>query len=447
MTRPFKLLLVGDSDSQILACEALCRFPRELAVEITINTIPRKGTPKAILLRAQALGRHWSHSIEELITHPEIAQFDAVGVYLTGSKIAQFRAALRLLPSSHRPLMFCGFNGVVLEKFIEGIYWRLGTDLICLNGPRDREALQRITAATPFENQPIALTGLKRNLPESPLATEERPKLLVFTEQVVMPSSLSDRVRMVRILAGLAERSPNWQVVIKPRIAPGETTFHKVKNHISQTLEQALLQIPANLSLDYGPLPDLLQRARLMATVSSTAFFDALDFGCRPLVMADFGIQRENGSHTFAGSGTWTVLDNVDNLDQLDSNLPAPSKDWLDWMGYGNASTPANLITELTRLKDERPELSAAAEVMAPQAAATPRKGYLSSGNISFMQLRRMAEKAIAEGQYGEAANFLKIAKQLRPTHRNVSRRLQAVQTRNRLLRQLQLILSRRRLG
>ena len=146
MSRPFKLLLVGDSDSQILACEALCRFPEELSVEITINTVPREGTPESILSRAQALGRHWNHTVEELITHPEIASFDAVGVYLTGSKIAQFRAALNLLPNPQRPLMFCGFNGVVLEKFIEGIYWRFGSDLICLNGPRDQEALQRITA-------------------------------------------------------------------------------------------------------------------------------------------------------------------------------------------------------------------------------------------------------------------------------------------------------------
>ena len=151
MNRPIKVLFVGDSDSQILACEALCRFPKNLMVEITINTIPREGTPEAILLRAQALGRHWCHSIEELITHPEITEFDAVGVYLTGSKIAQFRAALDLIPASHRPLMFCGFNGVVLEKFIEGIYWRLGYDLICLSGPRDLEALRRVTAYTPFE--------------------------------------------------------------------------------------------------------------------------------------------------------------------------------------------------------------------------------------------------------------------------------------------------------
>jgi hypothetical protein len=48
MTGPFKLLLIGDSDSQLLACEALCRFPSELNVQVTINAIPRDGTPDAI---------------------------------------------------------------------------------------------------------------------------------------------------------------------------------------------------------------------------------------------------------------------------------------------------------------------------------------------------------------------------------------------------------------
>ena len=82
-------------------------------------------------------------------------QFDAIGVFLTGSKISDVRLALGLLPAGERPLLFCGFNGVVLEKFIEGMSWRLGYDLICLNGPRDRDAmLERMVSTTPFRRQP-----------------------------------------------------------------------------------------------------------------------------------------------------------------------------------------------------------------------------------------------------------------------------------------------------
>ena len=51
-TRPtLKLLLIADSDSQLLACEALCSAPTTLNVDWTINVIPRDGTPQALLQR------------------------------------------------------------------------------------------------------------------------------------------------------------------------------------------------------------------------------------------------------------------------------------------------------------------------------------------------------------------------------------------------------------
>ena len=108
MTDPFRLLLIGDSDSQLLACEALCRFPEDLAVEVTINAIPRDGTPEPILRRAENLGRLWRLEMGQLLMHPDLMQFDAIGVFLTGSKISDVRLALGLLPAGERPLLFCG---------------------------------------------------------------------------------------------------------------------------------------------------------------------------------------------------------------------------------------------------------------------------------------------------------------------------------------------------
>ena len=45
------VLLIADSDSQLLACEALCSAPTTLDVHWTINVIPRDGTPQALLQR------------------------------------------------------------------------------------------------------------------------------------------------------------------------------------------------------------------------------------------------------------------------------------------------------------------------------------------------------------------------------------------------------------
>ena len=437
MKRPFRLLLIGDSDSQLLACEALCRFPSALNVQVTINAIPREGTPALILERAAALGDLWRLELGQLLTHPQLRQFDAIGVFLTGSKISDFRLALDLLPNRQRPLLFCGFNGVVLEKFMEGMSWRLGYDLICLSGPRDREAMERMLEGSPFVGQRTVLTGLHRQntTDQALLSQEQRPKQLVFAEQVVMPSGSADRAEMVRILSDLARRSPDWEVLIKPRIAPGESTFHAVPYHISSTLQQTLGHPPTHLKLDYRPLPQLLQQSRLLATVSSTAFFDALDMGCKPVVMGDFGMDPANGSHVFAGSGVWRALDAVEDLDALDQELPEPDPNWLAWMGYGTALEPKHLIAALQDLCPIPPQ----------QDKTIP--GYITNAKLSFTQLRRDAESAIKAKNWEEAISLLKLGVIMRPTHRNVARRLKAVSTGNRLIRSLLLIVSYRNVG
>ena len=437
MSSPFRLLLIGDSDSQLLACEALCQFPDHLKVDVTINAIPRDGTPESILQRAQELGTLWRFDMGQLLTHPHLYQFDAIGIYLTGSKISDFRLALSLLSRGVRPLLFCGFNGVVLEKFLEGISWRLGYDLICLNGPRDKDAMHQIVIGSPFAEQPTVLTGLRRNggPGTTPIPHYKRGRQMVFTEQVVMPRNEQDRADMVRILADLARRSPNWEVLIKPRIAPDEATFHQAETHISKTVFQSIGQPPSNFRLDYRPLPELLSQSRLMATVSSTAFFDALDFGCKPVVMSDFGMNPANGSHVFAGSGVWRRLDAVEDLNALDQELGQPNPEWLNWMGYGREWKPEQLIISLQQLRTTKQEPF--------QAKA----GYLTNANLSSKQLRRNAERAIEEGNWNEAQTLLKLGSLMRPAHRNIARRLKAVEQTNRLLRRLLLILTYRDVG
>ena len=249
-----------------------------------------------------------------------------------------------------------------------------------------------------------------------------------------MPSSARDRADMVKILAELALRSPNWEVLIKPRIAPGDATFHDVETHISTTLRQTLGVPPANLKLDYRPLPDLLRKAPLMATISSTAFFDALDFGCRPIAMNDLGLHASHGSHVFAGSGVWRSLRDARNLDELEQGLPEPSPAWLDWMGYSEQYRAEDLFDALEKFEPA-------------SATGITHCGYPTNTQSSFNQLRVGAEAAICTADWRAAADLLAQAAQMRPQHRGVARRLAAVSCRNPLLRRVGLILSYRDLG
>ena len=433
MTASLRLLLIADSDSQLLACDALCRFSADQPVALTINVIPREGTPQALLDRMGQRGTLWHQELAPLLRDPRILEMDAIGVFLTGSKLNDIRLALDRL--GKRPLLFCGFNGVVLEHFVEGISWRLGYDLICLSGPRDQERLSQLLAHTPFRHQRTVLTGLRRNTPgHQPLiARAQRPKRLVFAEQVIMPATTEERSRMVRILAGLAERSPQWELLIKPRIAPGQATFHDVETHISSTVRDTLGVPPANLRIDYRPLPELLRTSRWLATLSSTAFFDALDFGCSPLVMADLGLQPRYGGHVFAGSGVWRCFDDISSLDALERELPTANPEWLAWMGYGETRGPDALLEAIRQAPPPQPQ------------PVVP--GFLANAKSSFNQLRLGAETAIAMQNWHEAQELLRQASQMRPLHRGVAQRLLAVSRRQPLIRWILLKLTYRDLG
>ena len=425
------VLLIADSDSQLLACEALCSAPTALNVHWTFSVIPRDGTPQALLKRLAERGTLRHQSLARLLRDRRLQHFDAIGVFLTGSKINDIRLALQR--SRQRPLLFCGFNGVVLDHFIEGVSWRMGYDLICLSGPRDRDALEQLVTGTPFAQQRTVLTGLRRNAPCTDCTPlEDRPRRLVFAEQVIMPATSSERARLVRLLSDLARRSPNWDVVIKPRIAPGDATFHDVETHISTTLQQTLGVPPTNLRLDYRPLPVLLKQARLLATLSSTAFFDALDFGCRAIAISDLGLQPNYGGHVYAGSGVWRSLEAIPNLDALDAEGPSPDPRWLEWMGYGQQFSPSALLEALNEQKHRTPE------------PPPSRIGYPGNAQSSFNQLRLGAEAAIASGDWTNARELLWQAAMMRPLHRGVARRHWAVRQSNPLIRQIALLMSYR---
>jgi hypothetical protein len=433
-----RVLLIADSDSQLLACQALARSCEKQDVQISVNAIPRPGTPAAVLAALREIGPVRGLTVPQLLADRRLDQFDAIGIYLTGSKLAEFRSSYhstrKPLGGARRPL-FCGFNGVVLERFEEAIAWRLGYDLICLNGPRDQARLDMLLRHTPFSQQRSVLTGLGRNRDRSSSATvaADRPRRLVFAEQVVMPAAPAERRRLVRILARLARRSPHWELLIKPRVAPHETTFHSVETHISHTLVDTLGSPPANLKLSYAPLPQLLLESRLLATVSSTALFDALDLGCKPVVMDDFGLRHDLGTPFFAGSGLLQSLAQVDDLDALAAG-PDPDPDWLQWVGYHPGFSPQNLWEELRELAD-RP--------VSPLPLQQP--GYVvNAADLSSNQLRRGAETAIRCGDHAEAIRLLEIAQLQRPDNRNISQRLAAVRQSNPWLRALALLVTPR---
>lgn len=473
-----RVLFACDLDSQVFGALplALAFAARDWKVTFAIESC--RTLPSAVLDRLTGSFGVLERPIGALPTDDESFRHDAIGVYVTGSRLALFRHMIELssrVKGLPRPALFCGFNGLVFEKFEEGLAWRLGYDVIGLNGPRDRDAFVDFLHGTEFARQPSVIVGLRRKtdapqrslkipaptplegealgavstdgqppadedgalapgdaapaseaaveapataefapeedddggvedaeqmedadadggddgaeeeptveeapptssetgpaagrLPEpdersvkdgSDLAAPEASaspvprKLFVFAEQVVVPRSLRERQSLVATLARLAKASPGWDIALKARVRPNEQTFHVQPNHIEK-LVKSLRSKPRNLRVTYEPLDALLDRADLFATISSTALFDAFDYGVPSLVASDFGLRNADGAHVFFASGLLVRLCDLKSLD--DAPIQPPDERWIRRMGYGSPYSPGALIDWLEMFDPSR---------------------------------------------------------------------------------------------
>ncbi|MET0314544.1 MAG: DUF6716 putative glycosyltransferase, partial [Hansschlegelia sp.] len=159
------VLFACDLDSQVFGALPLALAFRERGWRAVFAIDAGRALPKAVLERLAGRFEIVERPLGALAVSPEAREADAVGVFLTGSRMALFRHAFELagrVLGGPRAALFCGFNGLVFEKFEEGAAWRLGYDFICLNGPRDRELFESFVARSAFEAQPVVVTGLRR---------------------------------------------------------------------------------------------------------------------------------------------------------------------------------------------------------------------------------------------------------------------------------------------
>jgi hypothetical protein len=357
-----RALLACDLDSQVFGALpiALALAARGWLVSFAIENLA--DLPDTLRERLTRDFEVFEHSIATLPVSDLPFAHDAVGVFVTGSRLAMFRHLLELsarVKDRPRPALFCNFNGLVFEKFEEGLAWRLGYDVIGLNGPRDRDAYADFLHATEFSRQPSVISGLRRKTDTPPRSLKvpgsspaAARKLFVFAEQVVVPRGYRDRQSLVAVMARLADASPGWDVVIKARVPPDGRTFHQQSEHIAKLVDEHPNR-PPNLVVTYEPLDSLLDRADLFATISSTALFDAFDFGVPSMVSTDFGLRNADGAHVFFASGLLVSLSALASLD--DAPIREPDARWMRRMGYGDPFSPNAMIDWLENFEPSRP--------------------------------------------------------------------------------------------
>lgn len=431
-------LLVCDVDSQLIACRQMASELATLGHNVSFALVGESGSLPPHLLKRHRddFPQTKTFSLEDLLAGQHFLGFDAVGVYLTGSQIHGFLRKARL-GASHAllPIFFCGFNGLVFEKFEEGIAWRLGYDLICLNGPRDKMLFDALVAHTQYNTQKTVIVGLNRGAaePASQIAEPngERRRLAVFAEQVAVPCSRQVRIHLMRQLAELARRSPGWQLLVKPRIKPQGATFHPAQLHPVDILPM-LENRPENFGITYEPLDVLLREARALLTVSSTAVFEALARGCRPFTIIDLGVSNDLGTHVFVGSGLELRISSLPSLDALPDATPNDA--WLSTIGCSRDFSAQSLAEAVGQLRDSqmRPRADsrqldiepAAQAVLSNQAfwrSSSPRGTYGHEDPVFS------AYELVDQGRIAEATEILETLRQVAPRNSRCRRLLAEV--------------------
>ena len=248
-----------------------------------------------------------------------------------------------------------------------------------------------------------------------------------------MPASSSERAHLVRLLSDLARRSPNWEVLIKPRIAPGDATFHDVETHISTTLKRdpggapgqsaAGLPPPAGAA-EAGPgaghslLNGLLRRPRLR-----------LPSDCHQRSRPAAGLRRPRLCRQRRVALPWRP-----SPIWMPSMPKGPPRIRAGWSGWGTerSSAPPPCST---------PCMHSDSTSHNPSPAASATRAMPNPASISCAWGPKPPSPT---GDWSSARELLCQATLMRPLHRGVARRHWAVRQTQPLLRQIALLISYR---
>ncbi|MFJ2888292.1 DUF6716 putative glycosyltransferase [Streptomyces sp. NPDC087305] len=234
---------------------------------------------------------------------------------------------------SKRPVVVTGYVGVVYEKLTDGLLLRHGADLVLANSRQDADRFKAVYDGVGADSTAVTEVALPF-LGGAAYTGEHDPFTVVFAVQPSVPDNRRDRDYLLNRAIQHARFHPNREVLLKLRSKPGEHT-----THIEELPYQKLVQgkeLPANFSLVYGHMGDVLDRTDLLVTISSTAALESLHRRIPTVVLTDLGIREGLGNHHFVGSGC------LASWDQLDAGYkPVPDAEWVARQGVMAGGPPS----------------------------------------------------------------------------------------------------------
>lgn len=350
-----RVLVIADSDSRYkwagLVAESLAP-----TAEVTACILRTRMMPSARQFAEQGFDHpRFTSSLEELCESASFMHYDVLVVAGIGSRVFRVIDALSQAMANEpapdrRPLVVTGYVGISYEKHVDGLLWRIGSDVIGVNSEHDYDELTGHCRNLGISTEPFVRSGYVM-APLRGITDEPRPvREVLFAVQPGTPPSRDERLYLLGRLLEYSERFPERTVTVKLRAAPGETTTHADPHHYEAVYESMGYTGPGVLHFAYGRMDQVLQRTDLCITISSTAALEALSMGVPTAILSDFGVKELLGNHYFVGSGCVTSFSRL-----LKDEVPRVRLDWLRRHGFSDEDTMSNVgdrVRELLAQQD-----------------------------------------------------------------------------------------------
>lgn len=275
--------------------------------QLSADQIASCGLDQAKIGRARLSG---------LAMDPTVQQADVILLALNGARSRQFLVDLhrRVAQSAkRRPVLVSFYPGILFRFHLEGMMSRSTADLLLLNSQHDLDLYRAAVGGAGLNPNNAVATGLAMLPSAAEIAGHCVPPDgdILFVGQPTVPSGRVERMYTAKRLVELAWRFPDRRIVLKPRHRPNETTLHRTKFHFEDMVRALECEVPANFELSYSRMPDLLRRASVVLTYSSTAAIESAIRGIPTRVLTDLGVHENIGNQFFLGSGLFGSFDDV----------------------------------------------------------------------------------------------------------------------------------------
>jgi len=361
MTAPKRYLVVADTDSRLQWALQVGKLLTRHGYRGETILAQAKANPSAAQLRDLGLAAVPRREPAATICQLDyLGDFDAIVIGLMGPDLGRFldriRQQLEQLRPARRPLLISGYWGITGIRDAEGLLWRLGCDLICLNNAENLEAFTRILADCHRDADILVPTGFLAAGPTRPAADHGNDiRTVLFVGQPNLPRTRYAKAYLLHHLIDYARQHPDRSLVIKPRMRPGERATHREGFSLESLCRERKGGLPPNLSFGYGAIEPFLERADLILTISSAAAIEAWGRGKRAALVSDFGIDDTLANPFFIGSGAFASFAAI-----LADQIPPVDPAWLTRKAFSPGFSGERLIERLAALADRQSRQGAA---------------------------------------------------------------------------------------